>query len=98
VTRSVGAFLLILVALFGLGAACPSFAQAVPSRAPTIALDVRPLPSMENPVVALNPEKATDAYLARISGKARARSDGCIPALNAWNSTSAISPKTSICS
>jgi len=75
VTRSTGVLLLILVALLSLGAARPSFAQAVPSRAPTITLDVRPLPSMENPVVALNPEKATDAYLARISGRARARSD-----------------------
>ena len=73
-TRSTGVLLLILAALLSLGAAGPSLAQAVPSRAPTVALDVHTLPSMETPV-AFDPQKATNAYLARVSGKARERSD-----------------------
>ena len=69
--RAGSIYLLILAALlFG----TPCFGQAVPSRAPTVKLDVQALPSMEKPVV-FDPQKATRAYLARVSGAARQRSD-----------------------
>lgn len=47
---------------------------APPSAAPTATVEVHELPSMEKPV-SFNADKATKAYLARISGAARARSD-----------------------
>lgn len=51
-----------------------ALAQAVPRTAPTSTIDVRPLPSMAA-TPNFDPELATKAYLARISGKARQRSD-----------------------
>src|SRR5690349_15884361 len=68
-------FFLRLVALMAVVRAVPASAQAVPSRAPTVTLDVQALPSMEKGVVPFDPQKATNAYLARVSGKARQRSD-----------------------
>src|SRR5205814_861260 len=51
-------------------------AAAGPAAAPTTTVDVHALPSMTPaPAPALDAEKATNAYLARISGEARAKSD-----------------------
>ncbi len=53
-------------------------AQAVPSRAPTAAVDVRPLPALQATAPQPAPfdvQKSTEAYLAHISGRARQRSD-----------------------
>jgi len=53
-----------------------SYAQAVPRAAPTSHVMVQSLAPMPHPVAKpFDPEKATDAYLARVSGAARARSD-----------------------
>ncbi len=49
-------------------------AQAVPSRAPTAKIEVHALGQMDKPV-AFDAQKATRAYLSRISGTARERSD-----------------------
>jgi STE24 endopeptidase len=56
----------------------PAGAQAGPAAAPTTAVDVHALPATaaEAPTaMAFDPEKATNAYLARIKGEARAKSD-----------------------
>ncbi len=51
-------------------------AQTGPAAAPTTTVDVRTLPSMASaPIPSFDPEKATNAYLSRISGQARAKSD-----------------------
>lgn len=66
------AFLLVLIAC------CPAEAQAVPSRAPLKPVAVQSLPespSAAHVAATLDPVKATNAYLARVSGPARARSD-----------------------
>ena len=52
-----------------------ALAQAVPSRAPTATIEVHALPQMDKPAPPFDAQKATRAYLARISGKARERSD-----------------------
>lgn len=64
------AFLLLAV-LFAVSAAT---AEAAPDRAPTTRIDVQSLPTI-GAQPAFDPEKATRAYLARITGKARAQSD-----------------------
>ncbi|HXC55085.1 MAG TPA: M48 family metallopeptidase [Rhizomicrobium sp.] len=53
-----------------------ALAQATPAAAPTATIDSRILPPIgaDKPVV-FDPQKATNAYLARVSGTARARSD-----------------------
>jgi STE24 endopeptidase len=51
----------------------PALAQATPMAAPTVHIQVHALPSPG--VVNFDPHKSVDAYLARISGKAKARSD-----------------------
>jgi STE24 endopeptidase len=48
-------------------------AQAVPNRAPTTTIDVHTLPAIGT--VNFDAEKATNAYLAQVSGDARAKSD-----------------------
>jgi STE24 endopeptidase len=54
----------------------PATAQAGPAAAPTATVDVHALPATaEAPAPAFDPEKATNAYLARIKGEARAKSD-----------------------
>jgi len=50
-------------------------AAAGPAAAPTTTVDVHTLPSMTAPAPAFDVEKATNAYLARVSGEARAKSD-----------------------
>jgi STE24 endopeptidase len=54
-----------------------SCAQAVPSAAPVTHITVNALAPAPQPTIAkpFDPEKATNAYLARVSGAARARSD-----------------------
>ena len=53
--------------------AAPAFAQSGPAAAPTTTVAVQSLPP---PAVAtFDPDKATNAYLARVSGAARAKSD-----------------------
>jgi STE24 endopeptidase len=49
-------------------------AQAVPFRAPTAKIEVHALQQMDKPAT-FDAQKATRAYLSRISGKARERSD-----------------------
>ncbi len=54
----------------------PVAAQAGPAAAPTTTVDVHPLPTMAPaPAPPFDAEKATNAYLARVSGEARAKSD-----------------------
>jgi STE24 endopeptidase len=67
----------VLLALTGLAICSLAHAAklgAPPIAAPTADVEVHQLPAMEKPV-AFDAEKATNAYLARISGPARARSD-----------------------
>ena len=66
--------LLVLATQLAFGAAV---AQTTPAAAPTTHVTVQSLPPSPAPVhaVAFDPEKATNAYLARVSGAARARSD-----------------------
>jgi STE24 endopeptidase len=52
----------------------PAAAQAGPSAAPTSTVDIHALPPAGTPVH-FDADKATNAYLARISGDARAKSD-----------------------
>jgi STE24 endopeptidase len=54
----------------------PAMAQLNPAAAPTVVVESRPLPpiGVAKPV-RFDPHKATDAYLAQVSGAARARSD-----------------------
>ncbi len=66
---------LILVGCFAFWAAASAQMLGAPPRsAPLPSVEVHQLPSMEKPVT-FDAEKATDAYLARIKGPARARSD-----------------------
>lgn len=65
--------MLVLLALSTFAAA-PAMAQGGPSAAPTSTVDVHPLP-LAAPAASFDPDKATNAYLARISGEARAKSD-----------------------
>ena len=55
----------------------PVLAQGGPSAAPTSTVDVHALPPVggTRKPVAFDPVKATDAYLARVKGAARANSD-----------------------
>ena len=55
-------------------AASPAAAQAPPSTAPVTTVQTHALPPIAAPT-SVDPVKATHAYLARISGPARARSD-----------------------
>src|SRR6185312_16575481 len=63
------ALLLLTTAL-----AAPAFAQGGPSAAPTSTVDVHPLPPAGQ-AGSFDPDKATNDYLARVSGEARAKSD-----------------------
>jgi STE24 endopeptidase len=66
-----------LLAFFSLLLMVPA-AQAQPAAAPTTQVHVVPLPppgGFPQAAPAFNVEKATDAYLSRISGEARAKSD-----------------------
>ncbi|MBV9992872.1 MAG: M48 family metallopeptidase [Alphaproteobacteria bacterium] len=53
----------------------PALAQGGPAAAPTSTVDVHPLPPTAAPAPAFDADKATDAYLARVSGEARRNSD-----------------------
>ncbi len=67
----------ILIALASLAFYTMAAAQqlgAPPHAAPVTTVEVHQLPSMEKPAT-FDPVNATNAYLARISGEARARSD-----------------------
>lgn len=68
-----------ILALFAaLSTATPSLAQATPRPAPTATISVTKLPPAVTPTVPqanFDADKATQAYLAQVSGKARAKSD-----------------------
>jgi STE24 endopeptidase len=68
---------LLCAALFALTlsvlAPASAMAQAGPSAAPTSTVDVHPLPPAA--ITNFDPEKATNAYLAKVSGEARKKSD-----------------------
>ncbi len=64
----------MLVALLTFASGSPALAQAGPSPAPLASVETHALPVVAKPVP-FDAEKATRAYLARISGKARERSD-----------------------
>jgi len=67
--------LIAALAFFASVALGPSLAQpAGPSAAPTAAVTVHNLPPLGSNRP-FDPHKATDAYLAQVSGAARARSD-----------------------
>lgn len=66
------ALLALAVFLLPTGSA---FAQRSPSPAPTTAVDIQPLPPPSAMASNFDPEKATNAYLAKVSGEARAKSD-----------------------
>jgi len=62
----------LLVVFF---AAVPAFARSEPAPAPTSMIHVTALAPVVHPQAPFNAEKATNAYLAQISGAARAKSD-----------------------
>jgi len=64
----------LLVLVFSLMTVSSAFAQNGPAAAPTSTVDVKPLPPAGTPV-AFDPDKATNAYLAQVSGEARQKSD-----------------------
>jgi STE24 endopeptidase len=69
------ALLVLAVSAFSIA---PAAAQAGPAAAPTTTVDVHSLPATSStaaPAPAFDAEKATNAYLARINGEARAKSD-----------------------
>jgi STE24 endopeptidase len=70
---------LAFLAVIGLACvpAAKSYAQAVPRAAPTAHVAVQTLTPTPQPAAAkpFDPEKATNAYLARVGGAARVRSD-----------------------
>ena len=67
--------LMILMSLLSAMAIGPALAQQEgPSAAPTSSIDVHSLPPPAS-AKPFDPQKATQAYLARVSGAARARSD-----------------------
>ena len=73
-TRSFGLFAaLSLLALLWTGAAAAQ--QTGPAAAPTSVIDSHALPPIGAPAAAFDPVAATNAYLARVSGPARERSD-----------------------
>jgi len=57
--------------------ACAAYAQSTPSPAPVAHVTVQSLPPapVAHPAASFDPVKSTNAYLARVSGAARARSD-----------------------
>jgi STE24 endopeptidase len=65
----------LLVLAFTLLPSSGAFAQRGPAAAPTTSVDVHPLPPPTAGTESFDPEKATNAYLARISGEARKKSD-----------------------
>jgi STE24 endopeptidase len=67
--RAAAVIVLLLLSQTGL-----AHAQATPARAPTTIVDVHSLPTMAVPVK-FDAHRAVEAYLRRISGPARARSD-----------------------
>lgn len=64
----------VLAAALLLALAAPAAAQGGPSAAPTSTIDVHSLPPAAT-APAFDAGKATDAYLSRVSGEARAKSD-----------------------
>jgi STE24 endopeptidase len=64
----------ILIAVLFLALETPAFAQAPPSAAPTVDVQVQALPAL-NTVAGFDPIRATEAYLWRVSGSERLRSD-----------------------
>ena len=58
----------LLVLVFSLAMPDAALAQGGPAAAPTTSVDVHPLPPTANAAVAFDAEKATNAYLARVSG------------------------------
>jgi STE24 endopeptidase len=56
-------------------AAAPAFSQSEPAPAPTYTVHVSALAPLAHPLPPFDAEKATNAYLAQISGAARAKSD-----------------------
>jgi len=70
------AFRAVFVGLvMSLLATAPALAQGEPAPAPTSTVHVAPLPGVANPAPAFDALKATNAYLAQVSGEARAKSD-----------------------
>jgi STE24 endopeptidase len=67
------AFAAVLFGVLGFGAA--ALAQATPDAAPTSHVTVQSLPPAPVAIISLDPMKATNAYLSRVTGVARARSD-----------------------
>jgi STE24 endopeptidase len=68
------AFVAALLALLLAGTSA-ALAQAGPSPAPTTAIESTPLAPVGSPQAHFDPVKATNAYLATVSGPARTRSD-----------------------
>src|ERR1700743_2584401 len=66
--------MVLAMMLFAMSPA-PAAAQAGPAAAPTSTVDVHPLPPMAAKPAPFDAEKATNAYLARVKGDARAKSD-----------------------
>lgn len=66
-------YVIVLSIVLSFAASGAAQAQAGPSAAPTSTIAVHSLPNLGS--VNFDPEKATNAYLARVSGDARAKSD-----------------------
>jgi STE24 endopeptidase len=65
----------LLALVFTLAMPGAAFAQGGPAAAPTSTVDVHPLPPTAVATASFDAEKATNAYLARVSGEARQKSD-----------------------
>ena len=65
----------LLVTALSMAVTAPAAAQGGPSAAPTSTVDVHSLPPTAAPAPSFDAEKATNAYLSRVSGEARAKSD-----------------------
>jgi STE24 endopeptidase len=73
-----------LAALLSVFFSLAATAQTTPSPAPTHAVTIQPLASAPATAPAFDPVKATNAYLAQVSGNARAKSDAYFEGSAEW--------------
>lgn len=72
-------FALIGIALFAVSTVAKAQMLGAPPRpAPTVSVQMQALPAIEKPIIPLDPDKATAAYLARVSDSATARSNAYV--------------------
>lgn len=81
--HSWNALVAALALLFLSFAAMPASAQSSPASSPTSTVSVQPLANV-TAAPTFDPEKATKAYLARVNGEARAKSDAYFEGSAEW--------------